>query len=297
MKHSRFLSKRFVLAALMVAVTSAAFAQQGGDFGGPPGGRGGRGMGGRGGRMGGPQRLDRLPPIASLVDRPEVVAELGLSDDQRAAIDEIARSVRPMRGGPGGGPGGGPDGGPDGQGGPGGGGLGGDGGPGGPPDRMDRDKAEAAAEAKIKALLTPVQAQRLAEIQIQAMGLSAAMVPAIQTKLGLTADQKAQLKTLVPARPEGGPGGPDGGPGGPGGGSGDDRGGPPPGGPGGGDFGGPPQSGPEGRGGPGGPNDVRRKALEAKIAAILTDEQKASLKAMGGKPFAMRPPQGPRGGN
>ena len=77
-----------------------------------------------------------------------------------------------------------------------------------PPDRAERDKAEAAADAKIRAVLTPAQAKRLGEIQIQTMGLTAAMVPAVQTRLGLTENQKAKLKALLPAQGRGGRGGP-----------------------------------------------------------------------------------------
>lgn len=315
---------RLATVALLAIAATNVFAQDFGGQGPPPGGpggfgQGGFGQGGPGGmRMGMPPAVDKLPPLVAIANRPEVAAELNLSEDQREKIDDIIQSfqesMRPQGGRGFGGPGqGGPgQGGP--QGGPGQGGQRGQRGPGGEQDRAARDKAETAVDAKIKAVLNSAQAKRIGEIQIQAMGLAAAMVPAVQAKLGLSDDQKAKLKALVPARPQGGPGGPDGpggfGPGGPGGGPGGEGfGGPPPQGDGQGfggqGFGGPGQGG-RGQGGPQGGQrgpggDARRKELETKIAAILTSDQKAALKALGGKPFKLemgggRPPQGGPGG-
>lgn len=314
---NHFHSMRLGAAALIAIAATSVFAQgQGGGFGGPPpGGPGGRGGFGGGMRMGPPPAIDRLPPLVHIVHRPEVAADINLTEEQREQIDDIMQSMRPQRGpgGPGG-FGGGPQGGPPpqggfGQGGPRGGR--GQGGFGGPEDREARDKAEAALDAKIKSVLTTAQVRRLGQIQIQIMGLTAAMVPAVQDKLGLTEDQKAELKALVPTGPGGrggrggfGPGGfGQGGPGGPPPQGGEGFG-PPPGGPGGqGGFGGPPQGGPggfggqRGPGGPGGPGgNPRRQQLEAKIASILTAEQKELLRTLGGKKINLRqgppPPQG-----
>jgi hypothetical protein len=312
MKTSRFHSMRLATVAFLAISATSVFAQGfGGGQGGPPqGGPGGfgggqGGPGGRGGMRMGMPALDKLPPLISLADRPEVAAELNLTEDQREKIDDIIQTFRESnrpQGGPGG-PGG--DGPPPQQGGQRGQGFGG-----GPQDRAARDKAEAAVDAKIKAVLKGSQVKRITEIQIQSMGLTAAMVPSIQAKLGLSDDQKEKLKALVPARPQGGPGGQGGfgGPppqGGQGFGGGEGFGGPPPqGGQGfGGGQGGRGQGGPGGQRGPGGmQNDARRKELEAKIAAILTDDQEAALKALGGKVIKLqmggRPggPGGPGGG-
>lgn len=248
MKTRRNHAKRIVTAALLTILAAAAVAQ--GPGGPPPGGRGGPGpMGGPGGRP----PLDRLPSAAMMVMRPEVADELALTADQRDQIHALVESTRPSRPHEGD----------------------------GPPDfrtmRAAREKAEAASDAKLKTILSAAQATRLGEIQIQTMGLSAALVPSIQTKLGLSEDQKVALRALVPARPEDRPAGPP--PGGPDG--------PPPGEPG----------RPEGQGrGPRGPrgSDPRRAELEAKIASILTLDQKSALKALGGKPFLSR--LGPRPG-
>jgi len=300
------------IAFLAISATSVFAQGFGGGQGGPPqGGPGGfgggqGGPGGRGGMRMGMPALDKLPPLISLADRPEVAAELNLTEDQREKIDDIIQTFRESnrpQGGPGG-PGG--DGPPPQQGGQRGQGFGG-----GQQDRAARDKAEAAVDAKIKAVLKGSQVKRITEIQIQSMGLTAAMVPSVQAKLGLSDDQKEKLKALVPARPQGGPGG-QGGFGGPppqggqgfGGGQGGFGGPPPQGGQGfGGGQGGRGQGGPGGQRGPGGmQNDARRKELEAKIAAILTDDQEAALKALGGKVIKLqmggRPggPGGPGGG-
>ena len=255
MKTPRILAKRLAPVALMAILAAAAVAQgPGGPGGPPPGGR-------RGPGRGGPMALDKLPPMLHLASRPEVADELGLTDDQRDAIDNLEQSSRPQRPQPG---------------------------EGGRPDRADRDRADAAADAKLRSILSAAQADRLDEIRVQSMGLAAALVPAVQDRLGLSDAQKTRLRALVPADRGPGNGGPGGGPGGspPDGG---DFGGPPDGGRG---QGGPPQGGPGGRGGPGG-MDPRRQQLESKIAALLTDAQKAALKALGGKPFRM---QGPNGG-
>lgn len=291
MKSRQLLAMRLGAAAFLAIAASSVLAQDPGGFpGGPPPGQGGPGRpGGPGGMRGGPggMRLDKLAPLARLIQRPEIADEIKLTDDQLDKIQEALDGMRPQPG-------------QQGQ----------------RPDPAAREKLNDAVEAKVKSLLSADQFKRLNEIRLQEAGLTAAFVPEIQTTLGLTEDQKAKLKALLPKRPEGGPrgqGGPGGdGPGGPppggfgggpGGGPGGEpgQGGPGQGGPGGpppGGFGGPGEGGPQGGpgrpGGPGGPGrvDPRRKALEAKVSEILTADQKALLKKLGGKPFSPKPPEG-----
>ncbi len=97
---------------------------------------------------------------------------------------------------------GGRGGGPGGQGGPGGPppGQGGQGGPppdlqGGDPDQMrsQMEKRRAEEQKKIEAILTPAQVTRMKEIQIQLQGNSAILDPEVQKTLGITDDQKASI--------------------------------------------------------------------------------------------------------
>jgi len=180
----------------------------------------------------------------------------------------------------------------------------------GRPDFAAMQKSREAENKKLLAILTPAQAKRIKEIRIQISGVMAVMDPEIAKTLGITAAQKAQIDKAMPSF--GGPGGMRGGPGDPGG-PGGMRGGPGgPGGPGGmrGGPGGP--GGPGGMrggpGGPGGPGGMRggpgggmgggfaemRRQLEAKISPILTAQQKAKLKALGGKTFVQDPRPGGR---
>ena len=253
MKNIRFGHARFAALVLLAVFATAAPAQRPG--GGPGGGMGQGGPGRGGPRRGGPGmgRPDRLPPVARLATQPEVASALALSDAQVQALRTIAEASRPPRGGGGGRMG----------------------------DPNARDAAEAAADAEALAILSDAQRTRLAEIRIQAMGLAAALVPEVQTRLGLSAIQIAALKTLAPARGDRGPGGP-----------------PPDGGM---DDGPPPDQRGDGRGGPGGPRGGRRDDLDNKISAILTAAQKTALTALGGERIELRrgpggpPPGGPDG--
>lgn len=319
------LRKAFAASAAVAGITTMIIASSGtanaqdAPPSPPPGsgaqGQGGRGPGGPG--MGGGMALG-LPHSGQLVNRPDVSKDLALTQDQRDQIREIMdkarekmRSLMPPPPGEGG----------DDQ--------------AERPDpetmRAKMDKAQSEIDSAIAKVLTTNQVQRLKEIKIQIAGSSAAIDKDIQSQLGLTADQKSQIDALAKAqrakmgRGPGGFGGP-GGPGGPGGGPGGDggfggpppgqggQGGPPGGGQGGdGGFGGPPPGGgqggpggPGGFGGPGGPGgpggqnpqaEKARKELNTAIDSILTSDQKAALKKLGGtKVFVQQQrPQGGRG--
>lgn len=287
----------------------------------PPqgGGQGGPGMRPMGGPMMGGPRIG-LPHSMQLVNRPDVSKDLGLTQDQREQIRDILDRAREKMGPP---PGGGP-GGPDGFGGPPAGGPpgggqgdqfggppgGGPGGPGGNSEmRAKMDKMQAEIDKSIDKVLTSSQVKRLKEIKVQLAGASAVMDKDIQSEVGLTTDQKAQLDDIVKAQRQkmGPPPGGQGGPGGPGGPGGADSFGPPPGGGQGGQFGGPPGGGqggpgfgPGGPGGPGGMGDPRmekaHKALNTAIEAILTSDQKATLKKMAGSKVFVEDKRPMRGG-
>lgn len=271
MKHNKLVT--LALSAVFALTTFSAFAQpQGGPPGGGPGGGFQRGPGGPGGmqiRMG--RGMPGLPPLMMVLHRPDVQREIGFTEAQRNKLDDLMEQGGMFR----------RQDGPPGAGGPPGGGVqmrqrqGGGQGQG--PDFQAMEKQRKEHEAKIRAILTGSQNKRVDEIRVQIAGLTAALDPEIQTKIGVTNAQKQKLDELMPRRGPGGPGGQFGrGPGGPGGAG---PGGPPQGGqgqrrqgpPGGGEFG----------RGPGGPEG----GLDAKIAEILTDAQEAALKKLGGKPF------------
>ncbi len=191
------------------------------------------------------ERGPRRPPMGpALAGIPEVAKELGLTEDQLAAIRDVAESLRGSR-----------------------------------PDKETMD----AAMGKIKSIMNAAQWKRFNQIQLQLAGPGAFLMPETVQALGLSSAQQDQIKAILDAnrpkegeRPQGDPKqmhdkvmkqilavltadqqakwqdmlgaefklpkrGPGGGPGGPGGPEG--RGGP--GGPG----------GPDGRGGPGGPGE------------------------------------------
>jgi len=281
MKNNRL--NRLVVAIASLAFAGYALAQ---DPAGPPpdgiaqGGPGGPGM-----------RRPGMPPgpIGMLMNH-KVQKELNLSSDQIEKIRQI-RPPRPPQGPPPGGDG------PN-DGGPGG------GGPDGRPPMIGGGPREM--ESKLKAILSESQFSRFKELEYQAEGARSFMRPEVAEKLGLTDDQKEQVRKLIgrqgPGGPggfggPGGPGGPGGfgGPGGPGGPDGDAGGPPPPppgGGPDDGGPGGPPPmdggpSGPMGRG-PGGPGH-HDKVLEGKLLAILTSSQKTKWESMQGKKFDFTP--------
>ena len=79
-------------------------------------------------------------------------------------------------------------------------GNGGGGGQGGgqrtPPTAEETKKQMADDKAAVEAILTPEQAKRLMEIRVQWAGGSAATLPDVQEALALTADQKAKIADL-----------------------------------------------------------------------------------------------------
>ncbi len=301
------------IATVLVMSTGSARAQ---DAPPPPPQDGGQRQGpGRGPGMGGPmmgEPMIGMPHTAQILNRRDVSKDLNLTQNQRDQIREVMdrarekmRSMMPPPPGEGGEDGERPD-----------------------PETMraNMEKAQSEIDKSLAKVLTSDQAARLKEIKIQMAGSSAAADKQIQSELGLSSDQKSQIDAIVKAQrakmgpPRGGPGG-QGGPGGdrgfggpppgggqggfggpPGGGQGGDGGfgGPPPGGPGG-QGGGRGFGGPGGQGGPGGPNPQMEKAhqeLNTAIDAVLTGDQKAALKKLGGtKKFVQeqRPMGGPGG--
>ncbi|WP_052547551.1 hypothetical protein [Fimbriimonas ginsengisoli] len=200
-------TNRLIIATLFATLTAGALAQ--GFPGGPPQGgppQGGLVRGGPGGRLlggpGGGVSLDML------VGRPDVQADLQLSDDQKEQLAMLRESMRPPGGGPDSGPGGGP-GGPPGGGGFGGpppGGPGGFGGPGGPDSEEGRKAFEEMRKknsAAIKKILSAAQLARLKGIAIQIAGYAAVNDADIQTDVALTDAQKAKIKALNQRAEEG----------------------------------------------------------------------------------------------
>lgn len=117
-------------------------------------------------------------------------------------------------------------------------------------------------EAKIKTILTQNQFARYQQLSLQARGPSAFLDPKVADKLGLTDSQIEKIQAIMEGnRPQ------------------------------------PPAQG----GARPDPSqmDAQRKAVEAKILAVLSGDQKRTWSNMIGKPFAfkrMGPPQGGRGG-
>lgn len=179
-----------ILAALSCAVLMAsgiAHAQgQGG--GGQRQGRGGQGrmmMGGRNGFM----------SLSSVVQRSDVQADLKVTDDQKTKLAEL----RPQRGqgGQGGNRGQGGQGGGGGQGGNRGqGGQGGQGGARGGFDAAAMAERRAEEKKKIADILSADQVKRLDEIVIQLQGDEAVNDPDVQKQINFTEDQKTKLKDL-----------------------------------------------------------------------------------------------------
>ena len=145
--------KKLLLIGIATALAVTCFAQGGG---------GRRGMFGGGGPTG-------------LLRRPDVQADLGLTDEQKAKLDEIQQNVRSQM----------------------------------QEARQsagdDRDAIRKAMEPIMKkstedslAVLTPVQKQRLNEINIQINGNSALVNNKdLQNQIGLSDDQKAKIDQLA----------------------------------------------------------------------------------------------------
>ncbi|HWD38075.1 MAG TPA: hypothetical protein VG944_04450 [Fimbriimonas sp.] len=270
------------------------------------------------GIQGGPQMHPLMrrggPGPIGLLMNPKVQKELKMTDEQIQAARKLmpprpprGRAGGPPPGGPDfGGPGGPPPGGPD-FGGPGGppmppGGFeGGEDGPPAPPPggfggepglrRGPGDGGGRAMEEKVKKLLSAGQYKRFHEIDLQVQGAHALLRPEVSKELGLTEDQRHQLREILPPpfmRGPGGPGGPGmrgrrgpgGGPGGFGGGPEGD--GPPPPPPG--DEDGPMPHPMDGHRGPG-----NRAEIEHRAMSVLTESQREKWHEMLGKKFDLRP--------
>ena len=144
-----------LMAVLCVSVASAQERAQ----------REGRG-GGRGGGFGASR--------VGLLAIEEVQAELKLSEDQKARVEEIARSLRPQGGG----------------------GAGGD-----RQARMEAfQKQLAEAETKLDEVLDETQQARLTGLYIQRAGVSAVTNAKVAEKLELTDEQKAEIAKIQEAQ-------------------------------------------------------------------------------------------------
>ena len=279
------MKKKLLAIAALAAVCALSFGQQagpqGGGFGPPqgPGGgmRGGPGMG-PGGGLQGPR----------LLMNPSVQKELKLTEEQKQQLGELM----PMRGpggpgGPGGGgfqggpPQGGQGGGQRGQGGPprgegggqggfqggpprgeGGPGQRGPGGPGGQGRGPGGGQQDQQMEKKIKEILTDSQYKRYQEIGLQQQGAMAITRPEIGQKLNLSEDQREQIREILQNNRQ------------------NMR---------------PPQGGEGERPDPRqmqAQMEKNREALNAKIVAVLSGEQKSTWQSMLGRPFKIEHPQG-----
>ena len=210
----------------LVAISSIAFAQQGG------GGQRGQGQGQRQGGQN--QGQGGGNGAARLLAMPSVQSELNLTSDQKSMLSELVSQRG--RGGQGGGQRG--QGGSSGQ----------------EQDRGANRTAQADVEKKIAEILDDKQEARLAELVIQRAGNRAVLDEKVATKLAVTAEQKSKLDALREKQRASRGGG--------------------------------------GQQGQGADREAARatrekmeKELDAEIGKILTEKQKADLKALGGKPF------------
>lgn len=162
------MKKTLTIIIALVAVSSIAFAQQGGGQRGQGGGKGqgqGQKQGGQNQRQGGGNGAARLLAM------PSVQAELNLTSDQKSKIAALV----PQRG----------------QGGQGGGQRGQVGG------EQGSNRANLADfDKKIAEILDDKQEARLAELVIQRAGNRAVLDEKVATKLAVTAEQKSQLASL-----------------------------------------------------------------------------------------------------
>lgn len=158
-----------IKAALIVFVLAfGALSMAQVDGGGRPGGGGG----GRGGMRMGMNQPGGGP--ASILRRPDVQAELKLTDKQKEQISDIQQAQREvmreaMQGG-------------------------------GQPDRALMEKTNKEAEKQMLALLDDGQKKRLREVWIQIAGINAILDAKVQEDLGFTAEQKKQVKDLNEAQ-------------------------------------------------------------------------------------------------
>lgn len=221
------MNKKLTVIIALVAVSSFAFAQQGGGQRGQGGGKGqgqGQKQGGQNQRQGGGNGAARLLAM------PSVQTELNLTADQKSRIAALV----PQRG-----QGGGQGGGQRGQGGG---------------EQGANRTNQADLDKKIAEILDDKQEARLAELVIQRAGNRAVLDEKVATKLAVTAEQKSKIAALREKQRAGRQGG--------------------------------------GQQGQGADREAARtasekmeKELDAEIGKILTEKQKAELKALGGKPF------------
>jgi Spy/CpxP family protein refolding chaperone len=150
-----------VTLGLSLVISSAAFAQRQGQ---------GRGFGAFGGGGGG----------IALLSRPEVQAELKLTDAQKTQVTDAMEKQR-------------------------------QGGRGNfqqlqnaTPEERQKAMAERQAEQTklVNSILNPDQQKRFKEISLQQQGLQALATPAVADELKLTADQKTQIQTVLQQRNE-----------------------------------------------------------------------------------------------
>jgi len=250
-----------ILTFTLLAVVATSMAQQG-----PGQGGGQRRI--MGGGMG-----DQM--VATLLMRPDVQTELGITAEQRTKLVEMFQSMGRGPGGPGGQGGqGGQQGG--GQAGPGQGQGGQQGGPRGGGFGQMNPGMMAEQEAKIKEILTPTQWERLWELYVQRNNFRVILRPDFQEKLGLTDMQKAQVNTAREEQAEA--------------------------------MRTMMQEMRDGGGGQGDPQAMQammqkmqemNQAYDAKLGEILTAEQKAKIEEMKGEKFEFQQmgPSGRGGGN
>ncbi|RYG41635.1 hypothetical protein EON79_20425 [bacterium] len=163
--------KYTALAVLALTAVSSMAQQQGGGGGGRPGGQRGGGM----------QRMMRgaMMNSLSLVQRDDVREELAITDEQKDKISDLQKAQREkMREA-----------------------FSGMGGGGTPPDpaamRERFEKMTKESDAEVAKILTAEQAKRLREIKIQMVGTRSLAMDDVATDLGLSAEQKAKIKSLT----------------------------------------------------------------------------------------------------
>ncbi len=139
---------RFLLGLVLLMSVITAFAQGGG------GGQGRRGGGGGG--------------ITGLLRRPDVQADLQLTDEQKTKLTDLRTQMRQQF----------------------------QNNSGTPPDPAEMRQRQEAYQKAVEAILTPDQNKRLHQIQVQTMGEESATLPEVQAAIGLSDEQKSQLKEL-----------------------------------------------------------------------------------------------------
>ncbi|QYK56494.1 MAG: hypothetical protein KF733_03215 [Fimbriimonadaceae bacterium] len=127
------------------------------------------------GRGGGGMMMGRGGGSTFLLQRPDVQADLKLTSDQKSKLDALQAKMRDAMQG-----------------------MRGNAGQGGDRQAMMQEFAKMRQEndKAVKEILTPQQAKRLDELDIQIAGNGVLVRPEIQEKLGLSDDQKKQIADL-----------------------------------------------------------------------------------------------------